>query len=274
MRSDATPRRTARALLLWAGAALASSAAGGCPGRGDGGADHGGGAMQDGGMGPGMGQAGTGSTPDDGELHALWQLNHAPMLDDLIFEDSKIVCGPSIVLCATAHDLDADPLRLSLETARDCSIDAQHAAQLEEHEDGTSSIRQCWTLSCHELGKIDLRVLVHDLVEQGDGPSTIEALIANAGGSSHGELSFHAYFDGTLRWPDRDGDGYGSRKARAQIDCDGAEEAGWSHVRTDCDDHEETTFPGAPELCGDRRDNDCNGLADEKCIVRSRARRP
>ncbi|RME22010.1 MAG: hypothetical protein D6806_13635, partial [Deltaproteobacteria bacterium] len=33
----------------------------------------------------------------------------------------------------------------------------------------------------------------------------------------------------------------------------------------DCDDQHADTYPGAPELCGDGRDNNCNYLADENC---------
>jgi len=33
----------------------------------------------------------------------------------------------------------------------------------------------------------------------------------------------------------------------------------------DCDDNHADTYPGAPELCGDDRDNNCNFLTDENC---------
>jgi hypothetical protein len=34
---------------------------------------------------------------------------------------------------------------------------------------------------------------------------------------------------------------------------------------TDCDDSDAATHPGAREVCGDRRDQDCDGVADEGC---------
>jgi hypothetical protein len=48
---------------------------------------------------------------------------------------------------------------------------------------------------------------------------------------------------------DVDGDGFDS------FGCGGA----------DCDDLDENTYPGAPEICGDDVDNDCDGEADENC---------
>jgi matrixin/CARDB protein/slime mold repeat-containing protein len=33
----------------------------------------------------------------------------------------------------------------------------------------------------------------------------------------------------------------------------------------DCDDDDDQTYPGAPEICGDDKDNNCNYLADEGC---------
>ena len=35
------------------------------------------------------------------------------------------------------------------------------------------------------------------------------------------------------------------------------------HCGVDCDDDDPNTFPGAPEVCGDRRDQDCNGQVDD-----------
>ena len=45
-------------------------------------------------------------------------------------------------------------------------------------------------------------------------------------------------------------------------DCD---EDGWTPAQGDCDDFDETVFPGAPEICGDRKDNNCDGFIDEGC---------
>lgn len=34
---------------------------------------------------------------------------------------------------------------------------------------------------------------------------------------------------------------------------------------TDCDDSDSSVYPGAPEICGDRKDNDCDGVLDNGC---------
>jgi hypothetical protein len=50
---------------------------------------------------------------------------------------------------------------------------------------------------------------------------------------------------------DRDQDGYGVGDG-----CPGPQ---------DCDDRDPHTHPGAPEICGDGKDNNCNGIVDDGC---------
>jgi len=45
------------------------------------------------------------------------------------------------------------------------------------------------------------------------------------------------------------------------ISCTDADEDG-ACAEVDCDDNDDTSFPGATELCEDGRDNDCDGAAD------------
>lgn len=48
----------------------------------------------------------------------------------------------------------------------------------------------------------------------------------------------------------------------ATADCDGD---GVTPAEGDCDDMDPEVGPGRDEVCGDRIDNDCNGLYDDGC---------
>ncbi len=48
-----------------------------------------------------------------------------------------------------------------------------------------------------------------------------------------------------------------------------ADEDGFSLCDNDCNDNDASIFPGAPEVCGDNIDNNCNGDVDENCICAS-----
>ncbi len=58
---------------------------------------------------------------------------------------------------------------------------------------------------------------------------------------------------------DADGDGYGTADGSTE-EC--SVPPGYSLVADDCDDNDETVYPGASETC-DGKDNDCDGLVDE-----------
>jgi hypothetical protein len=62
------------------------------------------------------------------------------------------------------------------------------------------------------------------------------------------------YYDG-------DGDGYGSGALKAACN---AAQAGAKYVpsNTDCDDTNANIFPGAPEICANQKDDNCNGVVD------------
>jgi len=47
-----------------------------------------------------------------------------------------------------------------------------------------------------------------------------------------------------------------------------ADNDNFSPAQGDCDDNEPLAYPGNEEVCGDRIDNDCNGLYDDGCDSR------
>jgi len=49
-------------------------------------------------------------------------------------------------------------------------------------------------------------------------------------------------------------------------DCDAD---GWTVGQGDCDDEDESVYPGRREICADKKDNNCDGLFDEECDRRA-----
>ena len=61
---------------------------------------------------------------------------------------------------------------------------------------------------------------------------------------------------------DTGGDTVAASEPVALQDADGD---GWDVESGDCDDADATSHPGAPEVCGDHADNDCDGFVDQGC---------
>jgi uncharacterized repeat protein (TIGR03803 family) len=66
----------------------------------------------------------------------------------------------------------------------------------------------------------------------------------------------------TTYYKDADGDGYGNAGATKDT-C--AQPDGYVTTNDDCNDTDATVNPGAAEVCGDGKDNDCDGTVDEGC---------
>lgn len=70
-----------------------------------------------------------------------------------------------------------------------------------------------------------------------------------------------------MLFPDADGDGFGDARRPAVSACAGL--PGLVNDASDCDDSDARVRPGAPDLCGDLDDSDCDGRVDDRDCVRS-----
>ncbi|MCB9793730.1 MAG: putative metal-binding motif-containing protein [Alphaproteobacteria bacterium] len=65
---------------------------------------------------------------------------------------------------------------------------------------------------------------------------------------------------GQVWYADEDGDGYGASSPHDRLSCEAPEVEGWVLDDSDCDDGDPAVSPGAPEVCGDEVDDDCDGF--------------
>jgi hypothetical protein len=130
---------------------------------------------------------------DQGAIDVIAAINHEPELDDVTFSDSKFVCGDAEQICASAHDVDGDPLEFELVAPDFCGVEVVQ----EPEGDPMDEIDICWRLTCQQAGKADLIARVYDLIWRDDALVRIEDWLEDEGyaSESHGQLQFHAYFD-------------------------------------------------------------------------------
>jgi hypothetical protein len=201
---------------------------------------------------------------DPGAIDVISALNHAPILDDVKFTDSKFACGQPAQVCLAGHDVDSDPLQFTL-TAQGCDVTPAGDPQ----GSPATGESQCFSINCHSFGPHTLVATVYDLIWRNGQLIRIEDWLAQEGypNPSHGQLEFHIYVDGVKYYPDKDGDGHGDPAGPVQIVCPGAQPpAGYVLSNDDCNDNDATAYPGHAEVCGDGVDNNCDGQIDEGCL--------
>ena len=71
--------------------------------------------------------------------------------------------------------------------------------------------------------------------------------------------------DSNEYWLDSDGDGFGAGSTEAS--CEPTAPSGYSTDGSDCDDASAERFPGAPDVCGDNIDQDCDGMDGQSATV-------
>ncbi|MEQ8924194.1 MAG: DUF4493 domain-containing protein [Fulvivirga sp.] len=69
--------------------------------------------------------------------------------------------------------------------------------------------------------------------------------------------------DNITWYQDTDGDGYGSSNIIGTSAC--SQPVGSSMNSLDCDDSDDSIYPGSPEICGNMIDEDCTGQVDDGC---------
>ncbi|MBK7828441.1 hypothetical protein [Nannocystis sp.] len=129
--------------------------------------------------------------PGRGGLDVVTSLNHPPTLEDLTFEPSKFVstCN-GIEVCATATDLDGDPLEFAWKQTGGTKV-ARGPAVTSTTVNTDGTVTQCIVLQTGAVGDYEMEVTVYDLAYDEDGELVhIEDLLAAQGdpAPSHDDL--------------------------------------------------------------------------------------
>jgi hypothetical protein len=180
---------------------------------------------------------------DPGGIDSIVAINRGPNIDEVVFDDSKFICGSAGEVCASAVDVNGDPLEFDLEAPDFCDVE-----QIEEpYGDTTEGVRACWEIACRKRGKADLAVRVFDQAWHNAELIRIEDWLAEEGypSESHTTLEFHAYFDGVRYYPDLDEDNFGDVDEPPWLVCsDETPPENYVNNNDDCDDQNAQEYHG------------------------------
>ncbi|MBC8884300.1 T9SS type A sorting domain-containing protein [Flavobacterium piscinae] len=93
------------------------------------------------------------------------------------------------------------------------------------------------------------------------GTNTVALTVTDESGNMSSCFTTVTVISTSVYYADADNDGYGN-PAVSYVGC---AQAGYVLDNTDCDDTNNTVYPGATEICYDGLDNDCDGIIDNGC---------
>jgi hypothetical protein len=94
-------------------------------------------------------------------------------------------------------------------------------------------------------------------------PEICDGLDNNCNGAVDDGLNMFTYYI------DADYDGFGAsiQDELPLVSCEPTAPYGYANNPNDCNVYNESVYPGAPEICGDGLDNNCDGVIDDNCAA-------